>query len=270
MMKFGFLRLGTLKRALRYGWSHSSLVYAPFFHILVQIGRHRLEKQVAGRTIAIVGPSPTLSGRGLGKKIDSFDRVFKFNRMIDFDESLARDYGHRCDILVHGLLEGERPGYCGKVRPAEWRGRLRDLHVLYPFRLGCQSYSVIGRYLLKGGRPRETTIIDKASYAFLEKSIGARPTSGCSAIYLAVCGGAKEVSVFGMDFFAQGHHPSYFGPTAYASPHNYKHDPSGEKAFLLAFLLTAVEEGRTSIFFNGQDLKSAFTTNQDEEKPDES
>lgn len=57
-------------------------------------------KEITGRTVAIVGASTTIKGKGLGNVIDSYDYVVRFNGAIGLlnNEKYIRDYGQRDDI----------------------------------------------------------------------------------------------------------------------------------------------------------------------------
>jgi hypothetical protein len=55
---------------------------------------------VKGKSVAFVGMSPCICGRGYGKEIDSFDFVYRTN-MYPLVESLHEDYGSRCDIISY-------------------------------------------------------------------------------------------------------------------------------------------------------------------------
>lgn len=52
------------------------------------------------KTIAFVGPAPTLLGKGLGKFIDGHDLVCRASHNLCHEEE-KKDYGSRCDVLFH-------------------------------------------------------------------------------------------------------------------------------------------------------------------------
>jgi hypothetical protein len=56
-----------------------------------------------GKSVALVGSSQTLVGRGLGEYIDSFDTVIRMNKCIPLNAELSDDIGTRVDLLYHGL-----------------------------------------------------------------------------------------------------------------------------------------------------------------------
>ena len=61
---------------------------------------NRFEKMIKkAKSVAIVGRSPILVGRGLGKEIDSHDIVIRFN-MADVSGKYADDFGIKNDVMV--------------------------------------------------------------------------------------------------------------------------------------------------------------------------
>lgn len=63
---------------------------------------HHYTNFVKNKKVIIVGPNTQLKGKELGKYIDSFDLVIRFNTVFDFlplEKHLQRDYGSRTDIL---------------------------------------------------------------------------------------------------------------------------------------------------------------------------
>jgi hypothetical protein len=59
-----------------------------------------LEKLLRGKRIAFVGPSPHLSGTGLGGLIDSYDVVARVNQESPIPCDRTNDYGRRMEVLV--------------------------------------------------------------------------------------------------------------------------------------------------------------------------
>lgn len=60
-----------------------------------------LEKLVTGKRIAIVGPSPHLTGLGGGELIESYDLVVRINQHFSAPQHQWFDYGVRTDILFN-------------------------------------------------------------------------------------------------------------------------------------------------------------------------
>tara|TARA_Y100001937_G_scaffold53848_1_gene74340 strand:+ start:9714 stop:10370 length:657 start_codon:yes stop_codon:yes gene_type:complete len=55
----------------------------------------------ANKTVAAVGPSGHLMGKGLGQKIDSYDLICRFNEVRP--KGLENDYGSRVDVMFWHL-----------------------------------------------------------------------------------------------------------------------------------------------------------------------
>lgn len=60
-----------------------------------------LLEYLRGKSVIIVGNSPCEHGRGLGKTIDDFDVVVRFNNFHRNFAAYADDYGQRTDVWVH-------------------------------------------------------------------------------------------------------------------------------------------------------------------------
>lgn len=183
-----------------------------------------------GKSVAIVTPSATLEDMSLGSFIDKHDIVIKFNRMIDFPSQAKKDYGARCDILIHGLLQGDKPGFCGKVRPKHWLSKFPNLLVIYPFHLRPDIYKVLFAYFFRGGPLRALKAVDKKIYDQLAEMLDAKPTSGFVAVMLCANSEAKEINIFGMNHFESPHKKEYFGKVIHGLPvREFGHNQMAEK-----------------------------------------
>ncbi len=58
-----------------------------------------LLKYISGKHVCIVGPSACLNGSGMGKLIDSYDIVVRFNGSLPIPVSNINDYGSKTNIL---------------------------------------------------------------------------------------------------------------------------------------------------------------------------
>lgn len=183
------------------------------------------------KSVAVVCPSSSLDKKNYGDEIDKHDVVIKFNRMIDFPQRLNKDYGGRCDVLFHGLVPGEKPGYCGIINAAEWVKRNENVQVVYPFVARRNAYSVIGKFLRSYHGREILRILDKEVHRKTYRAINGRPTSGFVALAICVASGAKRISLFGMDSFKMQHTQEYFGgEIGPLDAEKFGHDPTGESA----------------------------------------
>ena len=81
---------------------------------------------IRNKKVIIVGPSPHLEGRGLGKLIDSYDVVCRVNEC--YTESVKEDYGKRCDVVFLGNISDDTKEKLGasiwlhntKEKPIDW------------------------------------------------------------------------------------------------------------------------------------------------------
>lgn len=65
----------------------------------IELNRSILKDFVRGKSVAFVGLSPCIKGKGLGGEIDSHDIVYRTN-MYPLPEDLWADYGKKCDIIA--------------------------------------------------------------------------------------------------------------------------------------------------------------------------
>lgn len=56
------------------------------------------------KTIALIGPAPTLEGYHLGEWIDSFDVVCRINLDFYIEQQYKIDYGSKCDVLFYNCV----------------------------------------------------------------------------------------------------------------------------------------------------------------------
>lgn len=59
------------------------------------------------KTVALVGPAPTLINSNFGNFIDSFDVVCRVNLGFYVPPEIRKDYGERCDLLIIELFNNE-------------------------------------------------------------------------------------------------------------------------------------------------------------------
>ena len=76
-----------------------------------------LDSLTLGKSLALIGPSPHLQGKGLGNYFDSFDLIARVNDVVSVLQ--PNDYGSRTDIVfvgstdaetIRGILEGTPKG----------------------------------------------------------------------------------------------------------------------------------------------------------------
>lgn len=82
--------------------------YIKNYHKTMTQEEHNFYDIVKGKRVMIVGPSPYLNNKKLGKYIDSFDLIVRVNQCIFAAESHPDDYGSRTDILYQSQRARDR------------------------------------------------------------------------------------------------------------------------------------------------------------------
>jgi len=90
----------------------------------------KLFQTIANKNVAIVGPSPWLNGKSLGKEIDSHDIIVRINLGIELGMNYKEDFGSRTDVLF--INQKIRRDFKGNI-PKEWYDKcgLKYLFILY-------------------------------------------------------------------------------------------------------------------------------------------
>lgn len=159
---------------------------------------------VQGRRVAVVGPSRSIVGSGLGKAIDAHDLVVRLNHGWPLPEPLHTDLGRRMDILYH-CCNGDRP--VDRVF-ADGGDRLR---------WACFEKDRDTPALLAACRRGGASTLDVTPvYAALRRRLRTYPNTGLVAIHHLLDSGAAGVAIFGMTFFREPYVAGYPGAGAAA------------------------------------------------------
>jgi hypothetical protein len=153
-----------------------------------------------GKSVAIVGPSPSLIGKGLGEKIDSYDVVIRPNLHFDIPEHRKVDYGSRFEIFSSCFNE--------------WaNNETRDLLTLSTKKhiFNCQTvYEPFEKIQeLLGEQVDRLTWIPSNHFGKIYEIVGTTTNSGFNAIILALQHGATNLFVCGMDFYNRNDFTDY-------------------------------------------------------------
>ena len=191
-----------LLRALR-GAEHSN---GKFFNDLV-----------AGKRVALIGPSPHLLKSKIGKRIDEYDVVCRVNEI--FPYGLERDYGDRTDIIFHCCNDVSYSRFQEGL--AEARRRKKKLPALFMCAQRRNDPVVVFSeekfYRLLHSRAPEMEIggINLHQWAFYAHWIGTHPNTGILALCMLAASKPSELFLAGFSFYNQGgkpeqrHHPAY-------------------------------------------------------------
>lgn len=171
-----------------------------------------LKKKLKNKSVAIVGPSPYLEGKKLGKYIDSFDYIIRINKGYKLVEN-KEDYGSRTDILYHVI--NQHPENGGPIN----NDLLKKYNIKYL--VGCYpiidydentSFDNIGTirdYFSLEKNINNFYKIYKKKYINFEKSIGTRPNAGTICIWDILESPVKKIYITGFSLFKGGYSKIY-------------------------------------------------------------
>ena len=172
-----------------------------------------LENLIKQKTVAIVGPSPHILGKKLGKVIDSCDVVCRINSLPG--KNLEEDFGKRTDVFFHN---------CGGAYLEYFKDtminddRYKEIKLVYcPVIKSLGSDSI--QDIIKSGNspaslnfskvniyniPNEAISVD--DYIKYFRMIGSEPNSGIMAISKITEVNINSLFVTGFSFYNQGIH----------------------------------------------------------------
>jgi len=174
----------------------------------------RLKNMLHGKTVALVGPAPTLMGKRKGKEIEQYDVVCRVNEFVPF--GAEEDYGSRTDIVFSS----------GSDTVMAQLETAMDSNAFLANKLGFMvaaqlahndEGNVLGnfhRFYVKYG----TSIhhVGDAFWHSLAADMGSSPTTGYVALQMLRKYKVKKILVAGFTFYAdelkvKGDHP-YHSP----------------------------------------------------------
>lgn len=166
-----------------------------------------LSELVTGKRVALVGPSPSMLGRGQGREIDGHDVVVRMNKAFPVPEADHQDIGMRTDLLYHCLCE---VGNCGgPVRYADLSANGVAVAMPYPRKVAPFTADV-HRFLRENARwGIPFHLMDIGLYRRVEAFTGTRPNTGVLAIADILAHRPAELSVYGFTFYRDGWQENY-------------------------------------------------------------
>jgi hypothetical protein len=152
---------------------------------------------VRGRRVALVGPSRSIVGSGLGTEIDAHDLVARLNHGWPVPLGLEADLGRRLDILYH-CCNGDHP--IDRVFSAG----------IDRLRWACFENGPDHQRLLDHCTDANVQSLDVTDlYVDLRRDLGTFPNTGLVAIHHLLGADAARVSLFGLTFFREPYMPGY-------------------------------------------------------------
>lgn len=151
-----------------------------------------------GRTVAVVGRAGSLLRGENGAEIDAADVVIRINWVLPIPPEQEVHVGSRTDLMFH----------CKRARNATMSAK----------RAGIPTYRV-------RGKARRV-----AAKRHFRNAARLRPTTGYMAILSVLTHGAREVRLYGFDFFRSGHvQEREPDGDDYSKPLAWLHSPSEER-----------------------------------------
>lgn len=174
-----------------------------------------LMQLVAGKRVAIIGPSPHLVGKNQGSCFDDYDIVCRINDIIPLP-NLRKDYGSRTDIMFHNFGTPWMDGLKRKIQGSKQHFdelKMAVCPVILSEHSEVSSYlswpdNYISKVVNNFHSINENFIpfywIGVKDYKTIYKLVGAQPNSGMMAILMLSKYPIKELLVSGFTFFAEG------------------------------------------------------------------
>lgn len=197
--------------------------YAKKYQEILRIRSYeRFEKMVlAAKTIAVVGRSPILLGKGLGKEIDAHDIVIRFNGS-DVSGKFGKDYGVKINVnVINMFIENTHQ---------------ENVCCIYK---DVKSYGLVPEIIdkIEHDLNNNIDIIDqKLKYYTVQKSGLAEPTSGTLFIVWLqkILGNLNNVDFYGFAFQDPDKSVKHFDNDEIIKKQN--HDFDSEIEFLKYFI----------------------------------
>lgn len=157
---------------------------------------NNIRELIQDKTVAFIGPAPTLIGSGMGEVIDSYDVVCRVNSGFNVPQNIKLDYGSRCDLLFHScddhsindlkklLNEYAPPYFCLPLEDSRGKNNLRK----DKFRI-IEEY---GTYCYHAGNKLRLKIQEK---------VQDNPNTGFVSIFVILNFEPKNIFLGGFSFY---------------------------------------------------------------------
>lgn len=217
----------------------SDLIRKEIKKLETELANTKYGKTLRDKNVIIVGPDPRIIGTKLGKHIDTYDIVIRLNTTINyipFPPNLIEDIGSRTDCIYlcpSSMRDLTESGNCIKTtnKINNIINKFKNTKLKF---INYQNGNKNGKYIVgEYVYPVELNAIkkvidinnkDHSNKINLHNSsntchilehilavignidINTVPRTGCLAIFEALCGGAKSITIEGMSFYNGGGH----------------------------------------------------------------
>jgi hypothetical protein len=160
------------------------------------------EELVTGKSVAIVGPSPHLLGKGVGEAIDSCDVVCRVNDIVE--KKFGEDYGYKNDIIFHTCPTTWMDNFAYKLEQDEETTSNIKMVVCPSIKAThdgkgdvVENFNKINKYDIP------FWWIGYENYYHFFREIGVEPNSGIRAIIILLTYPIKSLLITGFSFYDQ-------------------------------------------------------------------
>lgn len=179
---------------------------------MISINDERFLSLIKGKRVAIVGPSPHLINKKIGKLIDEYDIVCRVNEVGAFN--FEEDYGKRTDIIFHN---------CGTDHIERFSENLKNnLETTKELKyVVCPCIKAIGADRIEDFSDGQISNVVQnfnninkfnipfywigiEEYKKVYQSIGVEPNAGLTSILMLLSCNPKELFITGFSFYSQG------------------------------------------------------------------
>tara|TARA_Y100000768_G_scaffold36911_4_gene24154 strand:- start:2774 stop:3559 length:786 start_codon:yes stop_codon:yes gene_type:complete len=170
--------------------------------------KKEIQNLIENKRVCIVGPAPYLNDLNMGKKIDDFDIIVRFNKGYNLSKD-ANNFGSRTDILYHCVCQGIDNG--GPITEE----MVNKYKIIFAYPCLSQNdnssfphgnlieYKQLPKYI------SNINIVKKELYLEWERDIGCRPNTGIIAIFDILNMNPKEIYITGFTLFKDGYSNLY-------------------------------------------------------------
>ena len=179
-------------------------VYIHFFQKYDELYAHFLKD----KTVALVGPSESISGTNKGHIIDKFDIVVRLNKSLPLPSKLASDIGTKTDILYNSLNTSDYPGQNKFYPELLQKNNCKFLCCPYPFSNSIFKPDILS-YLQKYHFTTPFRIMNEKLFYQLQNMLHTRPYTGTCAITDLLNYPIKYLYITGVDFYLTKYYEEY-------------------------------------------------------------
>jgi len=170
--------------------------------------KKEIQNLIENKRVCIVGPANYLNYLNIGKKIDTYDIIVRFNKGYNLIKE-PNIFGSRTDILYHCVSQDIENG--GPIT----EDMVKEYEIIFSYPFLSQNdnssfqYGNIIEYKKLPKFISKMNIVKKGLYLEWERDIGCRPNTGIIAILDILNMNPKELYITGFTLFKDGYSKLY-------------------------------------------------------------